>query len=102
MAVDAYGCRASIRVELEAELGCNHDLVADVFESLADQLLIGPWSVDLGRIKKADAAVDGFPQKRDLVLVSCVSVIGRAQPHAAEADLRHFKSGFAECSSLHA
>ena len=45
--------------ELEAELGRDHDLVADRFERLADELLVGERAVDLRGVEEGDAALDG-------------------------------------------
>ena len=49
----------------EAELGGDHDLVAERRERLADQLLVGERAVDLGGVEEGDAALDGGADQRD-------------------------------------
>ena len=52
-----------VGVEGEAELGGDDDLVAHGCQRLADQLLVGVGTVDLGGVEEGDAAVDGPPQQ---------------------------------------
>ena len=51
----------AVGVEVEAELGGDHDLVADRGERLAHQLLVDERPVDLGGVEEGDAALDGGP-----------------------------------------
>ena len=46
-------------VELEAELGGDHDLVAHGTERLADHLFVRERSVDFGRVEKRHPALEG-------------------------------------------
>ena len=56
---------AVLAVEVEAELGGDHDLVAHRLERLADQLLVRERPVDLGGVEERDAAIDRRPDQRD-------------------------------------
>src|SRR4051794_41904079 len=60
---------AATALEVEAELGRDHDLVADRFERLADQLLVRERPVDLRGVEEADAALDRRPDQRDALLL---------------------------------
>ena len=57
------------RVELEAELGGDHHLVAERRERFADQLLVRERAVDLGGVEERDAALDGRADQRDHLLL---------------------------------
>ena len=52
-------------LELEAELGRDHHLVADRRQRLAHQLLVGERAVDLGGVEEGDAALDRRADQRD-------------------------------------
>ena len=52
-------------LDVEAELGGDHHLVADRRERLADQLLVGEGAVDLGGVEEGDAALDRRADQRD-------------------------------------
>jgi hypothetical protein len=47
------------RINVKAELGGDHDLVADGRQRFPDQEFVGPGTVDLGSIKQGDAEVVG-------------------------------------------
>ena len=66
-AVEAAGLTA--RSEVEAELGRDHDLVADGLERLADELFVGERAVDLRGVEEGDAALDGGADQRDHLLL---------------------------------
>ena len=53
------------RVDVEAELGGDHDLVAHRLERLADQLLVVERAVDLGGVEERDAALHRRAKQRD-------------------------------------
>ena len=84
-AVDAAGLA---RRELEAELGRDHDLVADRLERLADELLVRERAVDLRGVEERDAAVDRGPEQRDHLLRLRERREAGAHAHAAEAERR--------------
>ena len=49
---------ALLRVDVEAELGGDHDLVAVRGECLANKLLVGKGPVDLRGVEERDAPID--------------------------------------------
>ena len=53
-------CPALAVLDAEAELGGDHHLVADRPQRLADNLLIGEGTVDLGRVEEGHAPIDGL------------------------------------------
>ncbi len=57
--------RARRRIDVEAELGGDHDLVAERRQRLADEFLVGERAVDLGGVEEGDAALDGRADQRD-------------------------------------
>ena len=58
-AVGAGGaCSLCLITDGEAELGGDHDLVAEGLQSLADEDLIGERPIDLGRVEEVDAELD--------------------------------------------
>ena len=67
-------CRS--RIELEAELGGDHHLVAEGRQGLAHQFFVGERTVHFRGVEEGDAAFDGRPNQRDLLLL----VDGRAEP----------------------
>ena len=50
--------RLPVRIELEAELGRDHDLVAEGRERFADELFVRERAIDFGRVEERDAAID--------------------------------------------
>ena len=85
----------------EAELGGDHDLVADRGERLADEGLVGERPVDLGGVEERDAEVDRFADDVDAVLFGNVEAVGVAQAHAAEADGGDVEAAGAEGATTH-
>ena len=69
------------RIDVEAELGGDHHLVADRRQRLADQLLVGERAVDLGGVEERDAAVDrGADQRDHLCPVGSLAVAAGSSP----------------------
>ena len=96
-AIQAAGTGA---VQVEAELGGDHHLVADGLERLADHFFILVGAIDLGGIEEGDAAVErGADHLHPLRRFEGLSV-GLADAHAAQADRRDFKA-VAEFARLH-
>jgi hypothetical protein len=77
-----------IGTELEAELRCDHDLVADRREGFADELFIRERPVGLGRVEERDPALEGRADERDHLLPVCSRAVTEAHAHAAEPDGR--------------
>ena len=88
-------------VDVEAELGGDHHLVAQRRKRLADQLLVGERAVDLGGVEEGDAALDGGAEQRDHLRPVARLAVGEAQAHAAEADGRDLEAALAEFALLH-
>ena len=82
---------ARLRIDVEAELGGDHHLVAEGRERLAHQLLVRERAVDLGGVEEGDAALDGRPDQRDHLLLVGRRAVAEAQAHAAEPDGRDFQ-----------
>ena len=55
----------AVRVEFEAELGGDDDLVAEGREGFADEFFVGEGAVDFGGVEEGDAALDGGADERD-------------------------------------
>jgi hypothetical protein len=92
---------ARIRIDIEAELGRDHDLLAHRRERLAHQLLVRERTVDFGGVEKRDAALDGRTDQRDSLLLIDWRTVAEAQSHAAEPDGRNFQSALSEFALLH-
>jgi hypothetical protein len=75
-------------VVAEAELGGNHDLIADGREPFADDVFVAERPVRLGRVEERDAAVDGGAQHRDRSVALGGLAVVRAQAHAAVTNRR--------------
>jgi hypothetical protein len=89
------------RVDVEAELGRDHHLIADRFERLADEFLVGERAVGLGRVEEGHAQVNRMPDETDhSVPVGDGSVV-RAHAHAAKAERGNLQPGTAKLTLLH-
>jgi hypothetical protein len=67
----------------EAELGRDHDLVAERLHGLTDQFLVGEGPVGLGRVEERDPAFKGGTDQLDASLLVDRRAITVAQAHAA-------------------
>ena len=78
---------AGFRVEMEAEFGGDHHLVAERRQRLANHLLVGEGAIHLGGVEKGHATLEGGADQRDAAgPVDAVALsIAEIQPHAAEA-----------------
>ena len=59
----------AISVEEHVELGGDDHLAAVRRQRLADEFLVGPGAVGLGRVEEGDAPLDGRPDKRHRLLM---------------------------------
>ena len=88
-------------IDIEAELGGDHHLVAHRLQRLADHLLIGEGAIDLGGVEEGDAALYRRADQRDTLVLTDRSGIAEVQPHAAEADGRDFQTTVSKFAFLH-
>jgi len=56
-------------IDVEAELGGDHHLIAERRQRLADQFLVRERAVDLGGVEKGDTSRNGRPDQRDSLLL---------------------------------
>jgi hypothetical protein len=89
------------RVEIEPELGGDHDLPAKRRQRFADQFFIRVGAVDLGRVEERDAALDGGGEQGGHLALVLGRAVRVAHAHAAEAERRDFEAGGAEFAGLH-
>src|SRR5204863_881841 len=83
---------ARLWIDIEAEFGGDHHLLAEGRKSLAYQFLVGEGPVDLGGVEKRDAELDGRSDQRNSLLLRNGRAVAEAQSHAAETDGRDLKS----------
>src|SRR5581483_4054545 len=74
------------RVDLEAELGRDRQLIPEGSECLAYQFFIRVGPVDLGRVEECDSLIDGGADHGDPLLLIDGGSIAKAQTHASETD----------------
>ena len=80
-------------IDLEAELRGDGDLVADRRERLTDEFLVDVGSVNFRGVEECDAAFIGIANHPNaLGPVHTGTVVAAAEPHAAEAKLRHLQT----------
>ena len=77
---------AGLQIDIEAELGGNHNLVADRGKRLAEKNLIREGSIGLRRVKQGDALVVGETDQLDHLRLVGGRAIKRTHAHAAEAE----------------
>jgi len=77
--------RPLLRIDLEAELRGDDDLVALAFEGAADELLVLERAIDFSGIEEGHAELDRAVDGRDR-FAFVGRAIGPAHPHAAEAE----------------
>ena len=87
------------RINVNAELGGNHDLVADGRQRFPDQGFVGPRTVDLGRIKQGDAEVVGAANDADALGLFRRLAVGRSETQGPKAEFGHLQG--AQLSHAH-
>lgn len=87
---------------VEAELGREHDVVAEALHRLAEQLLVrsGPAAVELGGVEEGDAELVSPLDGGDTTLGIGVAVRHR-HAHRSESDRRHLEALAAEFADVH-
>ncbi len=78
--------------ELVAELGRDHDPVAERGQRLADDFLVLVGTVCLGGIEEGDAALHGRADQADRVRPGCWRLIIGRQAHAAQSNRRNLEA----------
>ena len=73
-------------VELEAELGGDHNLIAHWTKRLADQFFVRERSVGFGRVEERDAALEGRADDANALGMARRLTVAEADPHTAEPD----------------
>ena len=99
-AVEA-GLLFKILIDLEAELGGNHNAVPHWLQRFADHLLIREGTVDLGGVEEGDAALHGRADERDPVVPGDRSGVAGVQAHAAEAEGGDFEATVSKLACFH-
>ena len=79
-----------IRRSQNAELGCEHDLIAAVPDRAADQFLVSSHAINVGRVEECDAKFDGAMDRIDSLRLAAWP-IKLAHAHAAQAKGRDLK-----------
>src|SRR2546428_11569050 len=85
----------------DAKFRGDDDAVTTGFQRFAHQLFIRIWSVNLGRIKKGNAAIDGGTQQRNAFSLVDGRAVRVVQTHATEADCRNFESSLSKLTFFH-
>src|SRR5262249_41645989 len=96
-----HAARVAVRAEVEAELGGDDDFAFEGRERLADKFLVRVRSVNLGGVKKGDAAIHGGVQEPGHLLFVLRRAVGKAHAHAAQSDGRDFEVALAKFALLH-
>jgi hypothetical protein len=91
----------AIGIELEAELGRDHDLLADRRKGFTHELFVRKRPVRLSRVEEGNAALDGRPNEGDHLLLVGSWAIPKAHAHAAEPDGRDFQVAVSKRALLH-
>ena len=101
-----YVGRAAIHVLLAVgalrlpELGRHHHAIAAPTQRLAEQLLVVPPAVHVGRVEKVDALVERVVDDADRLFVVRVA-IDAGHRHQAETDRRNLDAAIAERAHFH-
>ena len=91
----------STGIDVPAELGRDHHLVPVRGERLADELLVGVRTVDLGGVEEGDAAVHSGADQRDHLLPVRLVAVAAGHAHAAQPDGGDLEAVGAEGAFVH-
>jgi hypothetical protein len=90
-----------VRIDVEAELCCDHDPVTHRRKGFPDKLFVAERAVGLGGIEEGVSAVYGGPDDGDhLSRVAGLPVV-HAHAHAAQAERRNLESGTPQHTRFH-
>src|ERR1700755_1952341 len=87
--------------EMEAEFGGDHRPVSHRRQRLAYDLLVDEGAIDFRSVEKRHTPLKCGADHGDAVVLAEGRAVTEAQPHAAEADGRDFKTAFAQHPLLH-
>ncbi len=79
------------RIKVKAELGGDHDLVADGRQRFPEQGFVGPGTVGFGSIKQGDAEVMGAANDADVLGLFRRLAVGRSEAQDPEAEFGHLQ-----------
>src|SRR5262249_43891963 len=92
----------SARAPDVAELGCYHDPVAAPPDGLADQGLVLPDPIHIGRVEEVTAGIEvAMNDAQRLLVIQVLGVVVAAHAHAAQADCRHLEAAPAQFTLGH-
>ncbi|MNV66056.1 hypothetical protein D3C71_1587900 [compost metagenome] len=101
---DTLGATVQARIGmaiLEAELGGDHELVAERGQRLAEQFLVEERPIGFGGIEEGHALLDRGAQQRDRLAAVGRRTIAIAQPHAAQPEGGNPQAAAAQFTCLH-
>jgi len=87
-AIAARATFAGVQIDIEAELGRDHDVVSERRQRIAHQFLVDEWAIGFGRIKEGDTPFVGCPDERDLFLFVGGRTVPGTRTHAAKTKSR--------------
>ncbi len=93
--------RSLLAIVFETKLCGDYHLPFVRRERFADEFLIGEGAVDLGRIKKGDAALHRSVKKGDHLLLVANGFVAKTHPHAAKPHSRNLEAAFSERACWH-
>ena len=99
-AVDA-AIFSGLEINVEAELGGDDDLVAERPQRFADDVLVGEWAVNFGRVEEGHAAVHRRADQGHALVLGEFRGVAETDPHAAETNGRNLEAAAAEFTRFH-
>ena len=92
---------AGLWINIEAELGGDHHLIAHRRQRLAHHLFIGERAIDLGGVEEGDAAFRRRADQGDPVRLAERMTVAEIQPHAAKAQGRNLQAALTQYALFH-
>lgn len=76
----------------KAELGGDHDLVANGRQGFAEQFLVGERAIGLSAVEEGDAKIKGPVDRAMASSLPSAGPLAKLNPHAAQSDGRDFEA----------
>ena len=92
---------AGLRIELEAELRCNHHLLTHGSEGFPHEFFVGEGTVHFGGVEECNAEFDRRPDHGDHLLLVFGRTVTKAHSHASEPESRYFEVALSKFALLH-